>query len=107
MFAALNWKSITSSSGLPFNSRISSPGTSPTRSAREPCSTDRTRSFCVSESRCAAASRYSCTALRTYAEEENCFLVLLIQMPLTQAANEVVTAGECRHQSRRIEKDVQ
>src|SRR6516165_12388717 len=77
------------------------------RSATDPESTDSTRSFWPSSPRCAGASRYSCTAFFTYAEAENCFFVLLIRVPLTQGAHEIVDAGERRHQSRHIEKDVQ
>src|SRR5712671_8092094 len=98
---------MTSRSGLPFNSWISSPGLSPILSATEPFSTANTRSFCVESLRCAGASRYSCTALRTYADAENCFLVLLIPLPLAQSTSEVMQTGKCRHQAGHIENDVQ
>src|SRR6266700_489568 len=75
------------------------------RSATDPGSTASTLSACVSPPRCAGASRYSCTALRTYADAENCFL--FIEMPLAQAASEIVQAGENRHDSGHVKEDVQ
>src|SRR5262249_14533942 len=107
MFAALNWKSITSSSGSPFNSCISSPRFSPIRSATDPGSTASTRSFWPSAPLCAGALRYSWTAFLTYADAENCFLVLLIGRPFSKATNKVVQAGECGHQAGHIKKDIE
>src|SRR5215831_13762802 len=98
---------MTSSSGLPFSSWISSPGFRPIRSATDPGSTDSTRSFWPFSPRWAGASRYSCTAFFTYAEAENCFFVLLIGGPLTQGAHEIVDAGERCHESRHVKKNVQ
>src|SRR6266849_1383985 len=98
---------MTSSSGLPLSSWISSPAFRPIRSASEPGSTATTRSTCSPAPRCGGASRYSCTALRTYADAENCFLVLLIGLPLTQTTHEIVQAGKHRHQPGRVKKDVQ
>src|SRR5215471_14779863 len=99
---------MTSSSGFPFSSWISSPAFKPIRSASDPGSTASTRRRCPSSPRCAGASRYSCTALWTYAEAENCFFVtLVIRIPLTQAAGEIVQTGERGHETRHIEKNIQ